>query len=327
MNDEKKTIVGFIGLGVMGGPMALNLVKAGFEVIVHDSQRAAAARQLDAGAAWADSPREVAERAEVVVSCLPSLQAIEAVALGADGLLAGTRPGQVCFETSTGSPALIRRIHAAFAARGAQVLDAPISGGARGARLGRLAFWVGGDKAAFDRHHAVLRAMGTEIVHVGAIGAGLVTKLVNNCASQSVQAAIAESFVLGVKAGADPLGLWQAIRQSVVGRRRTYDGLINEFLPGHYEPPRTALRIIHKDVTLAAELARDTGVTMPIAAVALADIEQAMQRGWAEHDRRSVMLLPQQRAGVSIAVPAQGIQDVLQRDPVAATDIESGPAA
>jgi 3-hydroxyisobutyrate dehydrogenase len=254
------------------------------------------------------------------------VQAIEAVALGTDGLVHGLRRGHVYFETSTGSPALIRRIHASFAARGAQALDAPISGGARGARLGRLAIWVGGDKASYDRHRPVLDAMGSEVVHVGAVGAGLVTKLVNNCASQSIQAAIAECFVLGVKAGADPLGLWEAIRLSVVGRRRSYDSLIKEFLPNRYEPPSTALRIVHKDVQLAAELAHEMGVAMPIADIARADLERAMQRGWAERDRRTVMLLPQERAGVTIAVAPEAIQAVLRRDPVAPTDVENGPA-
>jgi 3-hydroxyisobutyrate dehydrogenase len=325
MKDEAKT-VGFIGLGVMGAGMAMNLIQAGFTVVVHDTRKDAAADHLAAGAAWAASPCEVAQRSDAIVSCLPSVSAIETVALGADGLIHALRAGQAYFETSTGSPTLIRRIHEAFAARGAQALDAPISGGARGARMGRLAIWVGGDKATFDRHLPVLRAMGSDVVHVGGIGAGLVTKLVNNCASQSIQAAIAESFVLGVKAGADPLGLWEAIRQSVVGRRRTFDGLIKEFLPGTYEPPTTALRIVDKDVQLAADLAREMGVPMPIADIARADIEQAMQRGWADHDRRSVMLLPQQRVGVKVAVPAQAIQEVLQRDPVAPTDVENGPA-
>ena len=231
--------IGFIGLDVMGAGMAMNLLEAGFAVVVHDRRREAAAGHETAGAAWAASTRELAQACEVIVSCLPSVEAIEAVALGAEGLIHGLRQGQVYFETSTGQPALIKRIHAAFAAHGVQVLDTPISGGARGVQLGRLAFWVGGDKALFERHLPVLRGMGTEIVHVGAIGAGLVTKLVNNGASQSIQAAIAESFVLGVKAGADPLGLWEASLQSVVGRRRSYDSLIKEFLPNRYERRRT----------------------------------------------------------------------------------------
>jgi 3-hydroxyisobutyrate dehydrogenase len=169
--------------------------------------------------------------------------------------------------------------------------------------------------------------MGSHVLHLGALGAGLVTKLVSNCASQSLQAAITECFVLGVKAGADPLGLWEAMRQSVVGRRRSYDMMIGEFLPGHYDPPKAALRIVHKDVQLATALARDVGVPMPMAEIALADLDRAMARGWAERDRRSVMLLPQERAGVQLAVDVAAIQQVLQRDPVAPTDIEHGPAA
>ena len=113
------------------------------------------------------------------------------------------------------------------------MLDAPISGGAGGAKRGRMGIWVGGDKATYHRYEPVLRAMGDQPVHVGDIGAGLVTKLVHNCASQATQAAIAEVFVLGVKAGAEPLSLWEAIRQGSIGRRRTFDGLVDEFLPAN----------------------------------------------------------------------------------------------
>jgi len=215
-------------------------------------------------------------------------------------------------------------VQALYTAQGAQLLDAPISGGARGAQEAQLAIWVGGDRASFDRHLDVLHAMGSHVLHVGSLGSGLVTKLVNNCASQSLQAAITECFVLGVKAGADPLGLWEAMRQGVVGRRRTYDLMIGEFLPGEYDPPKAALRIVHKDVQLATELAHEVGVPMPMAQIALADLDRAMARGWAERDRRCVMLLPQERAGVALRVDRDAIQAVLERDPVAPTDVEHG---
>jgi len=318
--------VGFIGLGVMGAPMAMNLLKAGYPLFVHDRRADSAEALLAAGAHWATSPREIASQADVIVSCLPSVEAIEAVALGEDGLMSALRPGHVHFETSTGSIDLVRQLHSLYAPRGAQVLDAPVSGGARGAQLARLAIWVGGDRASFDRHLDILQTMGSHVLHVGDIGAGLVTKLVNNCASQSLQAAITECFVLGVKAGADPLGLWEAMRQSVVGRRRSYDMMIGEFLPGEYDPPKAALRIVHKDVQLATELAQQVGVPMPMAQIAQADLDRAMARGWAERDRRSVMLLPQERAAVQIRVDRDAIQAVLARDPVAATDVENGPA-
>lgn len=324
MSNQTKPTVGFIGLGIMGGAMASNLQKAGYDLVVHDRSRDAAASHLNAGAVWAYTPRELAEKCEVIVTCLPSLDAIEAVALGPNGIVEGIRRDHAYFEMSTNSPDLVKRLHAAFAERGAHVLDAPISGGALGARRGRLGIWVGGEKSIFQRYEPVLRAMGDRPIHVGQIGAGLVTKLVNNCASQATQAAIAEVFVLGVKAGADPLSLWEAIRQGSLGRRRTFDGLVDEFLPAKYDPPHAALRIIHKDMMLATDLARELDVPMRFANLALADILEAMNRGWAERDCRSVMLLPQERVGVSISVDPSDIEDVLKRDPPAQSDTKRG---
>lgn len=324
MNTSSKPIVGFIGLGVMGAAMAANLLKGGYRVIVNDARRAATAPHEQAGAIWSDTPRAVAEQSDVVFSCLPGLPQIESVALGADGILAGIRPGQAYFEMSTSSLEMVKRLHAAFKERGAHMLDAPISGGARGAQRARMAIWVGGDKASYDRFEPVLRTIGDQPVHIGAIGAGLVTKFVHNCASQATQAAIAEVFVLGVKAGAEPLSLWKAIRQGSIGRRRTFDGLIDQFLPAQFEPPHAALRIMHKDMLGATGLGRELGVPMPFANLALADIQQAMQRGWSERDGRSVMLLPQERVGVEIKVDPADIQDVLRQDPPARTDSKHG---
>ena len=229
---------------------------------------------------------------------------------------------------STNSPELVRRLHAAFAERGAHMLDAPISGGPTGAERRQLAIWVGGDKAVFERHEPVLRAMGDHPTHVGGVGAGLVTKLVHNCAAEAMQAALAEAFVLGVKAGAEPLSLWEAIRQGSIGRRRTFDGLIDQFLPGRYDQPQAMQRGTYKDMLIATELARALGVPMRFANLTLAEITEAMNRGWAERDCRSVMLLPQERAGVAtIAVDPAAIAEVLRRDPAAPTDTRHGAGA
>jgi 3-hydroxyisobutyrate dehydrogenase-like beta-hydroxyacid dehydrogenase len=316
--------IGFIGLGIMGGAMTANLLKGNWHVSVNDIDRAAAAPHLAAGAHWAETPAAMAASCDIVFSCLPSLGAIEAVALGPDGILAGARPGLALFEMSTNSPALVRRLHAAFREKSAHFLDAPISGGAAGARAGRLAVWVGGDKASFDRARPALAAMADHVTHVGPSGAGLVTKIVHNGASQAMQAALAEMFVLGVKAGADPVSLWQAIRQGSIGRRRSFDGLIDEFLPGTYDSPSAALRTVHKDMMVATELARELNVPLRFANLALADIMEAMGRGWAERDARAVMLLPQERAGVRIAEDRARIEAVLQADPPAPTDTRRG---
>jgi len=325
MSESSKPTVGFIGLGIMGAAMASNLLKAGYPLVVNDARREATASHEQAGAVWAETPRAVAAQSEVIFTCLPGTAQIEAVTLGADGALAGMRPGQALFEMSTNTLELVKRLHAAFAGRGAHMLDAPISGGALGAKRGRMAIWVGGDKTAYQRYEPVLRTMGDHPVHVGGSGSGVITKLVHNCSSQAMQAALAEVFSLGVKAGADPLGLWEAIRQGSIGRRRTFDGLVDEFLPANYdESPSAALRIIYKDMSIATGLGRELGVPMRFANMAFADIQEAMNRGWSERDARAVMLLPQERAGVAIKESREAIDAVLQRDPPAPTDAKRG---
>jgi 3-hydroxyisobutyrate dehydrogenase len=305
---------GFIGLGTMGRHMAANLQKGGHAVVVHDVRREAARPHLAAGAGWADSPREVARAAEVVFTSLPGPAEVEAVALGEDGLLAGMSRGAAWFDLTTNSPNLIRRLHAAFAARGVHVLDAPVSGGPRGAESRRLALWVGGDRQVFERHRALLDAIGDRATWVGPIGAGSIAKLVHNCAGYAIQTALAEVFTMGVKAGVEPLALWEAVRQGAQGRRRTFDGLVDQFLPGRFEPPAFTLRLAHKDVTLATALGREVGVPMRLANLVLEELTEALNRGWAERDSRVAMLLQEERAGVSIAVPPERIQQAVARD-------------
>jgi len=316
--------VGFIGLGNMGAPMVANLQKARYPLVVHDSRRAAASAALQAGASWADTPRALAAQCDVVFSCLPSLDAIAAVALGPQGIVAGIRPGSACFEMSTNSPELARQLQAAFAERGAAFLEAPISGGAAGALRGRLAIWVGGDAQAYQRFEPVLKAMADQARHIGAFGAGLVTKLAHNAAAAAINAVLAEVFALGVKAGAEPLALFEALRQGTIGRRRTFDGLADQYLPGDYAQAHAPLRILKKDMLLATELGRELRVPMRMAQLALADLVQADNRGWSEQDCRSVMRLQQERSGVDFKVDLEALADVFRRDPPAASDAKHG---
>jgi 3-hydroxyisobutyrate dehydrogenase len=306
--------VGFIGLGTMGAHMARNLQKAGTKLVVHDARRAAVEPHLAVGALWADTPREVAEAVDVVFTSLPGPPEVEAVALGPDGLASGLRKGAAFFDLSTNSPTVVRRIHAAFAERGLHVLDAPVSGGPKGAESGKLALWVGGERAIFDRHKPLLDAMGDRARYVGPIGAGSVAKLVHNCAGYVLQTVLAEVFTLGVKGGVDPLALFEAVRQGATGRRRTFDGLIDQFLPNVYDPPAFALRLAHKDVTLATALGRELGVPMRLSNMTLEEMTEAMNRGWAGRDSRIAMLLQQERSGVSIRVDPARLQEVVARD-------------
>ncbi|HEX9822008.1 MAG TPA: NAD(P)-dependent oxidoreductase [Methylomirabilota bacterium] len=309
--------VGFIGLGIMGASMASNVQQGGHTLVVHDLRAEAAKPHIAAGAVWANTPQEVAEASEVVLTSLPGPPEVEAVALGERGLLAGMRPDQAYFDLSTNSPTVVRRIHAVFAERGIPVLDAPVSGGPRGARTRKLAIWVGGDEAVLRRFAPVLDAMGDRVIRVGAIGAGSIAKLVHNMTTYAVQTALAEVFTLGVKAGVEPVELWQAVRYGATGRQRTFDRLADGFLRGAYDPPNFALRLAHKDVTLAVALAREHRVPMRVANLVLEEMTEALNRGWGERDSRSPMLLQEERAGVQVRAPAEALRTVLERDPPA----------
>jgi 3-hydroxyisobutyrate dehydrogenase len=303
--------VGFIGIGTMGGSMALNVRKAGYELVVNDVRRDAAAPHLKAGAAWADSARKVGEAADVVFTSLPGPKEVQAVG---EELLAVMRKGTAWFDLSTNSPTVVRQISERFAAKGIAMLDAPVSGGPAGAKSGKLALWVSGDKAAFDKHKAVLDAIGDQAVYIGPAGAGTVAKLVHNCAGYAILAVFAEVFTLGVKAGVEPLALWEAIRQGAFGRKRTFDRLSEQFLISKFDPPAFALSLAHKDVTLATELARELHVPMKIASVVQSELTEALNReGWAARDSRIFMLLQEERAGVEIKVPEDKVQQALDR--------------
>lgn len=306
--------IGFIGLGTMGGKMAANLQKAGHALVVYDVRRQAAAPHVAVGAVLAESPRHVAQTCELVFTSLPGPLEVEQVALGEDSLFTGMRPGGAYFDLSTNSPITVRRINAAFAERGAHMLDAPVSGGPRGAASGRLAIWVGGEQKTFDQYKSVLDAIGDQARYVGPIGAASVAKLVHNCAGYMLQRALSEVFTMGVKAGVEPLTLWDAVRQGALGRARTFDGLAAHFLPGVYDPPDFALRLAHKDVTLATALGREMEVPMPMASLALNELTQALNRGWGERDSRVAMLLQEERAGVRIAVDQNRIREALDRE-------------
>ena len=303
--------VGFIGLGTMGARMAANLQHAGYKLVVNDLRKDAAAPHLGAGAIWADSPRALAEQSEVILTSLPEPPDVEKVALADDGLLAGIKRDAVWFDLSTNSQSLVKKLSAAFAEKGAHMLDAPVSGGPQGAASRKLAIWVGGDKAAFDKHKALLDAIGDQPRYIGPIGSATVAKLVHNMSGYAIVCALAETFAMGVKAGVEPLALWEAVRQGAAGRRYTFDALINQWLPGRYDPPDFALKLAHKDVGLATALGRELGLPMRICELAYAEMTEAMNRGWAGRDSRVVMMLEQERAGIEVKVDPDQLKAAL----------------
>ena len=289
--------IGFIGLGAMGRPMAANLQRAGHALQVCDLRR------VEGGFDWKDSPREAAKGCELLFTSLPGPAQVEAVAADIDSPLAW-------FDLSTNSPKVVRTLYAELQKKGIKFLDAPVSGGPKGAQSGKLAIWVGGDAAVFERFRPILEAMGDQVLYVGPIGAGTVAKLAHNAASFTIQAALAEVFTLGVKAGVEPLALYRALRQGATGRKRTFDRLPEHFLPGVYDPPAFTVRLAHKDMTLAVQLASQEGVPMKIGQLALDELAEAMKRGWSERDCRVAMTLQEERAAVSVRVPRERLENL-----------------
>jgi len=290
--------IGFIGLGMMGRGMAANLQKAGHQLVVNELTRQAASQHLENGAVWADSPRALAEQCDIVLTSLPTPADVEKVGLGENGLAAGFRAGAAWFDLSTNAVDVVRRLNAKLAEQGVEFLDAPVSGGPAGAASGKLAIWVGGDQAVFDRYRTVLNAMADQARYIGPSGAGTIAKLTHNCASAALTGVLAEVFSMGVKAGVEPLALWEAIRQGATGRQRTFERLGQRFLSANYDQPNFALRLLQKDVSIALQLGREMSVPMRMCNLVAQDITEAMNRGWAGRDSHSIIALQWERAGL-----------------------------
>ena len=303
--------IGFIGLGAMGRPIAARLQRAGHQLTVHDLRRDAARALVDEGAHWADRPAQAAAGAEALFTSLPGPAEVESVACGAGGIQQALGAGSVWFDLTTNSPDCVRQLHAIVRERNVELLDAPVSGGPRGAKSGKLALWVGGNRDTYDRYLALLHTVGDQPCYVGAIGAGSVAKLAHNCATFSIQTALAEVMSLGVKAGVEPAALFRAIRQGASGRVRTFDRLPDHFLAGRFDPPAFPVHLAHKDMLLALALARRHDVPMRVAEGALGELEEAMRRGWGHRDSRIAMTLQEERAGVTVRVPEDQLRTLL----------------
>ncbi|MDE3075081.1 MAG: NAD(P)-dependent oxidoreductase [Chloroflexota bacterium] len=290
--------VGFIGIGQMGRHMSGRILDAGYELVVHDVRREAAAPLLARGAEWAAAPREVARSCRTVITSLPNPQDVEQVVYGAEGLEAGWQHGDVYVDMSTNSPSTIRRI-ADFAKNlGVTVLDAPVSGGVKGAELGTLAIMVGGDPAALEAVHKVLEAMGSNIFAVGEAGCGNVAKLVNNMISLACTAATEEGFVLGTKAGIDPQVLWDIVSVST-GNSWPLQQLPETVFKGHFEPG-FRLSLACKDIGLATAMGREHGVPLAVAAAAEQRLIEAKAAGLGDKSVNSAILRLEELAGVRV---------------------------
>lgn len=300
--------LGFIGLGRMGTGMALNLRKAGYELVVHDARKEIAPSHLAAGSTWAESVAEVARVADVVFTSLPGPKEMQDVA---EGLLGSMRKGSVWFDLTTNSPTVVADVCKRLAENGISLLDAPVSGGASGASTGKLAIYVGGEREVFERYRKLLDALGDEVMYVGVIGAGNSAKLAHNCASFALRVMLAEVFTMGVKAGVEPAALWHAMRQGSQGRTRTFDGLANKYLVDDYEPASFTVNLAFKDLGLGLELAKQLRVPMKFIQTAYDEFDEARQRGWGEHDSRKPMKIQNERAGITIKITPEEVKQTL----------------
>ena len=293
--------IGFIGLGNMGGPMALNLMKAGHALVVYDTRQEAGAPHLARGAKWAESPRVASQEVELILTSLPGPAEVEAVALGTNGIIHGAGRGAIFADLSTSSPTLIRRIHALFKERGIHVVDAPVSGGVWGAERGTLQVMVGGDEALYRQLKPVLEAIGNKVGYMGEIGCGTIAKLVHNMIGICTRIVVAEAFTLGVKAGVRPEALLEAVKGGAFGQGLLLTQVLPEMIfKGDFDTVRFALRLARKDLGLATELAREYNVPMAMAALAEQTMVEAIARGLGDKDFSAPWVLQEERAGVQV---------------------------
>lgn len=279
--------IGYIGLGLMGKPIASNLLKAGFSITVHNRSRAAVDELVALGARAADTPRAVAEASDFVFTSLPDSPDVEQVVRGPHGVREGCRPGMVFVDNSTIKPETARHIAAELAAVGVAALDAPVSGGDVGARAATLAIMVGGSKEAFDRALPAFQAMGKTITHVGESGAGQVAKACNQIMAAATMVAMSELLLLARKAGVDPQRVVDAIRGGAA-QCWTLDVKPPRLFAGERRPGFKA-SMMHKDLAIILDTARTFGMPLPMSALNLQLYESMLQMGMGNLDNSAVI--------------------------------------
>jgi 3-hydroxyisobutyrate dehydrogenase-like beta-hydroxyacid dehydrogenase len=292
------TTVGFIGLGAMGEPMALNLVKHGFALVVHDVDSAKAALWRTRGAALAESAEDVAGRVERTICMVETTAQAEAVITGERGIIRSAPPGHVVACMSTIDPFVARRLADQLAARGVAMLDAPVSGGTERAASGELSIIVGGAAETVAACQDLFRAMGTNVFHVGGLGQGLAMKLVNNMLVQVNTVAIAEALVLGVKAGLDPQMIYDVVRVST-GTSFAFETRVPKILKRDFSPGGT-VDISFKDQELETAFAKQLGVPVLLANVSQQVYQMARAAGFNKEDGSALIKVFERLAGVQV---------------------------
>jgi 3-hydroxyisobutyrate dehydrogenase len=288
--------VAFIGMGTMGTAMALNIIKAGHEVTVHNRSREKEEPVAKAGARRAGSPKGASQGADIIITCVSDTPDVEAVILGENGIIHGAQTGAIVVDMSTISPSATLRMAAQLARKGIRMLDAPVSGGSEGAQKGTLAIMVGGEAADMAKAMPVLSAMGKSITHVGPSGAGQLTKAINQVIISGAYLAVAEGVTLGLKAGLDMEKVVQALAGGAAGswvlNFRSANMIKNEY------PLGFRVRLHRKDVGIALETAKEMGVFLPCAALVEQIENGLMSLGYGDEDMSAMARMIRRHSGL-----------------------------
>jgi 2-hydroxy-3-oxopropionate reductase len=296
--EVKEMKVGFIGLGIMGKPMSKNLVNAGYSLVVLDRNQQVTDELVSLGAELANSPKEVGEKADVVITMLPNSPQVREVVLGENGLIDGLTPGKVIIDMSSIAPLVSREVCEQLEAKGIDMLDAPVSGGEPKAIDGTLSVMVGGKKVVFEKHVDLMKAMAGSVVHVGDIGAGNITKLANQIIVALNIAAMSEALVLATKAGVNPDLVYQAIRGGLAGST-VLDAKAPLVMDRKFDPGfRINLHI--KDLLNSLETSHEVGVPLPLTAQVLEMMQALKADGYEMEDHSSLVKFYEKLANIEV---------------------------
>ena len=287
--------VGFIGTGKIGNPMCANVIKGGHRVIVHDAVEEHTANLVELGADWAGSAAEVAARAEVLLTSLPGPAQVDSVFRDAGGVLAGARPGLVCFDLSTNLPSTVRMLAERAAERGVTLVDSPVSNGVIGAQNAELAVMVGGTEAEFGKYLPVLESIGNNVFFLDELGMGCVAKIVNNMVGITSMQVLIEGVALAEKSGLDPAKAHEIMS---VASARAYVRGMPALLERRFDDPTFFLQWAAKDVSLAVQVAREQGMPLPIASAAADTLMRAANRGQSRRSAQATLPTVEQDAGI-----------------------------
>ena len=289
--------IAFVGLGTMGEPMVLNLLKAGYSVSVHNRTRSKEQSVVAAGAIATSSPQQAATTADIIITCVSDSPDVEAVVLGESGIIHGAKSGSLVVDMSTISPGTTQRIAQALAEKDIQMIDAPVSGGSEGAQKGTLSIMIGGAAADVERSRPVLEAMGSTVTHVGPMGAGQITKAINQIIAASTYWGVAEGIALGLKAGLDMDKVIQAVGSGASASwclTHRSDNMINNKYPLGFR-----VRLHQKDLAIALQTARELNMPLPMAAYVEQMENGLIANGHGDEDLSAIARIVREMGGIS----------------------------